>query len=91
MTKGGKLEERERKSGCQSSSRCAVEAISQGWKIKAISEVSKFSLSSVLPSPVLVFLDYPFFRVAPEDVYVLLEEARRWEREGKGSEVTAQT
>lgn len=89
--KARKLEERERKSGCQSSSRCAVEAISQGWKIKAISEVSKFSLSSVLSSPVLVFLDYSFFWIAPEDVYVLLEEARRWKREGKGSEVAAQT
>lgn len=89
---GGGGWKKERKSGCQSSGRCAAEAISQGWKIRAILEVGKFSLSlslSFFPSPSLLFLGprHPPFRIASEDVYVLLEEAGGAGDERKGWKV----
>lgn len=60
------VEEVERKSSCQSSRRCAGEAISQGWKIRVILKVSKFPPSSFVLLPV----DRSPCSVT-EDVYIL--------------------
>lgn len=63
--------EKERKSGCQSSGRCAAEAISQGWKIRVILEVGKF------PPPFSFrfgWLSFPLFGCRG-CVWFLVEEA----------------
>ena len=76
----GRRMEKERKSGCQSSGRCAAEAISQGWEIRAILEVGKFPPPFSFSFGCSLSLSFSFLDA--EDVY-----GSSWKREGYGSKI----